>query len=315
MTSEPIGPGPDFRSGMVAILGKPNAGKSTLLNSVLGTKVAAVSALPQTTRTRLAGIHTDGRCQIVFIDLPGLVAPNDRLNTALRQNAIDGLDGADAVLHLIDAADPEPWSADVAEIVAAVRAPMVLAINKLDGRRAGADPLAVARAWPLPFTTTRYTGVVGISALNRTGMDALVEALRPHLHPGPPLYDPDQLVDAHLRDLASEMIREKAFHFLRDELPYAVAVEIEEFTERPAPQKWYIRAIVHVERDSQKGILIGEGGVTMKRLSAAARADIERLCEAPVFLELWVKVRKNWRKNEADLRAFGLAPRPKKKKR
>lgn len=312
--SGPAMPDGDFRAGFVAILGKPNAGKSTLLNALLGEKVAAVSPRPQTTRTRLTGIHSDDRSQFVFVDLPGIVEANDPLNTALRDNLLEGMEGTDVLLHLVDAYDREPVTADIAAILASVRVPAILAVNKLDGKHEGKDPEKLAEKWPEPFAAERYAAVVGISALQREGLPRLLDVIRPFLPQGPPLYDTEEFVDAHIRDLAGEMIREKAFLILRDEVPYAVAVEIDEFTEREPPQKTLIRATIHVERDSQKGILIGEGGSVLKRISTAAREDIEPLCGNGVFLELWVKVRRNWRKNENDLRMFGLASGKKKRR-
>lgn len=300
-----------FRSGYAAILGKPNAGKSTLLNALLGAKVAAVSPLPQTTRTKLAGIHTDDKRQIVFLDLPGAVPPNDTLNTALGENLLDGLAGADVVVHLIDAWDKDPVPKEVAAALAAVKKPTILAINKLDGPKRDTAAEDACRAWEPPFQRARYTAVVGLSALHAQGLAPLLDAIHPLLPVGPPLFEEDQLVDAPMRELAAEMIREKVFYRLREEVPYSVAVEIEEFVERPAPQKWYIRATLHVERESQKSILIGSGGSVLKDISARARTDIEALCGNPVFLELWVKVRKNWRGNEQDLKRFGV----KRKKR
>ncbi len=299
------------RAGFVALLGKPNAGKSTLLNNILGEKLAAVSALPQTTRDRLFGIHSDTTCQIVFVDLPGVLEPTDRLNECLSENVRSGIKDVDLIVHLVDVGDPEPLTKPMMELLQAARCPVVLALNKLDGKRLRTD----AGSWAgekLPGDAReRYTAILGLSAKEGHGIPDLLETIRGVLPEGPPFYDPETITDRDMRFLAQEMIREKAFLHLHEELPYAVAVEIREFQEREAG-KWYIAADLHVERDSQKGIVIGKKGETLRRISSEARRDIERLCQAPVYLDLWVKVRPKWRKRDADLRRFGYTP-PKRK--
>lgn len=293
-----------FRAGFVALLGKPNAGKSTLMNALVGARLAAVSGLPQTTRERLSGIYTDDACQIVFVDLPGMIAATDKLNEALRQNVLRGIDGVDAVLHLVDVADPAPIDPDMAEALASVATPLILVVTKMDGKNGEKDP-AVSVGPKLPQALRdRYAATVGVSALEERGLEALLAAATEHLPPGPPLYDPDDLTDRTLRYLAQEAIREKAFHFLHEELPYSVAVQVEEFKEREAG-KWYVQATIYVERPTQKGMVIGKKGAMLKKISTAARRDIEELAGMPVFLDLWVKVREKWRKNEAALREFG----------
>ncbi len=296
-----------FRAGFAALLGKPNAGKSTLLNAILGERVAAVSPRPQTTQRRLAGILNGDGFQIVFVDLPGVVPPDDRLRAALCENLRAGLEGVDAVVHLVDAGDRYPFDPEVQEVLAEVRVPRILAVNKLDGRNRSRAAADVAARLGEGAGAAHYREIVGLSALENRGVAELVAAVARLMPQGHALYDADQLVDANLRDLAAEMIREKVFSVLRDELPYAVAVTIEDFQENPPPRKWVIRATLHVERDSQKSILIGSGGTVLKTISTSARRDIERLCGCGVFLELWVKVRPNWRRNDNDLRHFGIA--------
>ncbi len=298
------------RAGFAALLGKPNAGKSTLLNHILGEKLAAVSALPQTTRERLFGIHSEEHSQIVFVDLPGVLEPADRLNECLSENVRSGVKDVDLIVHLVDVADPEPLTPPVERLLRTMRCPAVLALNKLDGKRARTD----AGSWAgekLPLDIrNRYAAILGTSAKEGHGVPELLAAIRGLLPEGPPLYDPEMLTDRDLRHLAQEMIREKAFLHLHEELPYAVAVEVREFQEREAG-KWYIAADLYVERESQKPIVIGRKGETLRRISSEARRDIERLCQAGVYLELWVKVRPKWRKRDADLRRFGFKP-PKK---
>ncbi|MEO8376508.1 MAG: GTPase Era [Candidatus Sumerlaeota bacterium] len=293
-----------FRSGIVALLGKPNAGKSTLLNAITGAKLSAVSPLPQTTRERTAGVYTDDDCQIVFVDLPGLMKPLDRLNEALRDNVFEGISQVDAVLHLTDVADDAPLTEEIAAALARVKSPVILAVNKIDGKRAQVDPGSWAGEKIGAEQKKLYRGIIGISAQTKKNLPELVLQIAKLLPEGPHLYDEDTITDRDLRFLAQEMIREKLFAYLHEELPYATAVLIDEFKERDGA-KWFISATIYVERESQKGMVIGKGADMLKKISSAARVDIEKLCDAPVFLELRVKVRENWRKKENDLRFFG----------
>ncbi len=295
---------PDFRSGFVAILGKPNAGKSTLVNALIGEKLAAVSGLPNTTRDRIHAILTTDTMQAILVDLPGLVEGSDRLNEALRKRVLDSVAGVDVVLHIIDVEDLQSVNEDIADVLARSQRPVVLAINKVDRKSAAFDARSWAGELPPPFNAALYREIIGLSALKGQGLPQLLKALEGLLPPGPHLYDPDQLTDRHLRFLAAELIREKVYHFTHEEIPYSTAVEIEEFHERPGG-KTFIAAIIHLERDSQKGIVIGKGGAMLKKISTAARQDIERLMDGPVFLQLHVKVSRDWRRSERALREFG----------
>ena len=303
-----------FRTGLVALLGKPNAGKSTLLNALIGTKLSAVSPLPQTTRERLAGVYTDDNRQIVFIDLPGLITPTDRLNEVLLSNVLEGVQDVDAVLHLVDVADEEQLGPEMEAALQRVKAPLLLVINKIDGKRAKTDAGSWAGEKLPPAVRSRYRRVLGISAIEKKGLTPLLDALTEHLPEGPPLYDPESLTDRDLRYLTQEMIREKLFLHLHEELPYATAVLVEEFKEREG-EKWFISAMIYVERESQKGMVIGKGGEMLKKISQSARVDIERLCDAQVYLELRVKVREKWRKKDHELEFFGYKARGKKKRK
>ncbi len=299
--------GAEFRAGFAALLGKPNAGKSTLLNRIVGAKLAAVSALPQTTRDRFSGIYSDEARQIIFVDLPGMIGATDRLNECLRGNVLESLDDVDVVVHLADVGDPEPYNEDIREALRRTSRPVVLAVNKVDGKRAKTDAGSWAGENCPEDLMGRYARVVGVSALQGGGVEDLLGAIAGHLPKSPPLYDPEMMTDRDLRYLSQEMIREKLFKHLHEELPYSTAVEVDEFHERETG-KWYIRATIHVERDSQKGMVIGKGGAMLRRISTEARGEIEALCDTPVFLELWVKVRPKWRKRDADLRRFGFKP-------
>lgn len=296
----------NFRAGFVAILGKPNVGKSTLVNLVLGEKIAAVSGLPQTTRDRMNAIHTTESVQIIFVDMPGLVEATDKLNEALRDSVVEGLGGVDCVLHMIDVNDPQPVNEDMAALLRGISTPIVCAVNKIDTQPKDYFLGEWLNRVPPPFDVGRYADIVAISATTGAGRDDLLLAVTRHMPPGPPLYDPEQLTDRNMRFLAAELIREKVFQLTHQEIPYSTAVTIDAFEEREAG-KWYIAATIHVERDSQKGIVIGKGGEMMKKISRAARLDIERLVDHEVYLELFVKVSRNWRKSEMFLREFGYS--------
>jgi len=295
---------PTYKSGFVAILGMPNAGKSTLVNALIGEKLAAVSGLPNTTRDRIHAILSTESMQMIFVDLPGLTEGTDRLNEALRSRVLDSVAGVDVVLHLVDVEDPLPVTADMAEVLAKSLRPVVLAVNKVDRKSASFDARSWAGELPAPFDAALYRKVIGVSALKGGGLNELLGVLEDLLPEGPPLYDVDQLTDRNLRFLASELIREKVYHFTHEEIPYATAIEIEEFREQQGG-KTFIAAIIHLERDSQKGIVIGRGGAMLKKISTAARKDIENLMQGPVFLQLHVKVSRDWRRSERALREFG----------
>ena len=296
-------PNPGFRSGFVALLGLPNAGKSTLMNALVGEHLAAVSGLPQTTRDRIHGILTDDAMQAIFVDLPGLVQPDDKLNEALRARVLESLDDADVILHLVDPSMQPPITEEIAGLLDRVTTPVLMVVTKLDHEGDGFDP----RRWAsgqVHFAARRYQAILAVSSLLRSGLPQLVEEVRALLPEGPAYYDPEDLTDRDMRFLASEMIREKVFHYLHQELPYAIAVEIEEFKERERG-KWHVAAAIHVERDSQKGMVIGKGGSTLKKIGQAARQSIEGLVGAGVFLDLHVRVTKDWRRDAARLREFG----------
>lgn len=295
-----------FKSGFVAILGKPNAGKSTLLNALVGERLAIVSEKPQTTRDRIAGILTTEKYQIVFLDTPGVIIPRDRFNEVLIDRVDEAIEDADVLYHLVDATDAEPPNERLREALerANVRA-RFLVLNKI-------DKVVSKNAEIIPpgIDVHRYDRVFRISALLKQGLDELLSATLEYLAEGPQYYDPEQLTDRDERFFAAEAVREKIFLYTGEEVPYSVFTKVETFEERP--DKDYIRVIIYVERESQKPIIIGKGGQLLKRIGTEARQDIEKLTGRPAYLELWVKVRKNWRKNEFDLRNFGFKVRPKK---
>ncbi len=304
--------GPEHRSGFAAILGKPNAGKSTLLNALVGEKIAIVSDKPQTTRDRITGIVSTDDYQVVFVDTPGVIVPTDRFNEALMFRVREALESLDVLIHLVDATDREPANERLEELLAGVRVPSrFLVMNKTDQLRQidGVD-VVMETALRLGLDPERYTQMFAISALTGDGVPALMEATVARLNPGPRYYDPEQLSDRDERFLVAEIVREKVFTNLGDEVPYAIFTETEEFTERPT--KDFIRVTIYVERESQKGIVIGDGGAMLKRIGQEARVDIEQLTGRGAYLELWVKVRKNWRKTDFDLNNFGFKAKSKK---
>jgi GTP-binding protein Era len=294
--------GPDHRSGFVAVVGRPNVGKSTLINACLGQKIAIVSEKPQTTRNRLLGIFTRPDAQVVFIDTPGIHVPLHKLGQVMVETAVRAIPDADAVLCVADASQP-PGDEDALVADAIRRAPaglpVVLALNKIDLLPSPDSPHAAAylalfqpAAW-LPVSATRGD--------NR---DRLLDLVIAHLPRGPRYFPEDEVTDQQTRFIVAELVREAALRRLRQEVPYALAVVVEEFKERSRDMT-YISATIFVERTSQKGIVIGQGGQTLKEIGQMARAEIESLIGSRVFLELWVKVRPKWRKKEEDLRQFG----------
>jgi GTP-binding protein Era len=282
------------RSGIVTVVGKPNAGKSTFLNRVIGQKLSIVSPKPQSTRDRIVGIHTDGDVQMVIFDTPGLMNPRYALQRAMRAAAIEALEDADVVLYLSDALDgPAPSLAVAASLDRIPRAPIIHVYNKSDligdGQRAH-----LAEVTP---------GARFVSSVTGGGVKELLTITAERLPESPFLYGEDDVSTQTMRFFAAELVRECALEQLDEEIPYSVACEIEEYRESQSPV--YIRAVIYIERDSQKGILIGAKGARIKEIGRAARAKIETLVGSPVYLDLHVKVLANWRKKVGALKRFG----------
>jgi len=315
---------PDHRSGFVAVVGKPNVGKSTLMNAFLGQKIAIVSPKPQTTRNRLLGILTLERArgdvadaQIIFVDTPGIHRPLHRLGEYMVESAVRAIPEADVVLFLVDASHP-PDDEDrrIADILRGQRrAPILLALNKADllpspgpapadPRSSGTEP-EISHVEPYR-ALGQFDDWLLVSARQGDNLDRLLEAIIERLPFGPRYYPEDQITDQQMRFMAAELIREQALHHMRQEIPYSVAVVVDQFKER-SDDMTYISANIFVERDTQKAIFVGEGGKMIKRIGHDARRQIEDLLGTRVYLELWVKVKKQWRKDENELRRLGYA--------
>jgi GTP-binding protein Era len=294
---------PGHRSGFVAIAGRPNVGKSTLLNRIVGRKIAAVTPKPQTTRRRLLGIRTLPAAQLLFVDTPGIHDARDLLNERMVAQALRSISEADVVLWVVDArAGLDAGDREIAALLPAAPTPVLVALNKIDGRsKVELLPLLAALASLAP-----ERDIVPVSARTGENVETLVEQIAAALPEGPRYYAADELTDASERDIAAEIIREKVMLETRDEIPYAVAVTIDRFEEKPEKKLVVIKATIHVARDPHKPILIGERGRRIKAIGQAARADLEALLGTRLFLELFVRVQADWTKKPARLREFGL---------
>ena len=289
-----------FRTGTVAIVGRPNVGKSTLLNALVGAHVAITSRKPQTTRHRLLGVHTDDACQVVFVDTPGFQTQHrNALNRTMNRTVTQALGEVDAVVFVIDAAGWDERDEPVLELLPR-GAQVVLALNKLDKAK---DRERVASTLVEATKKRDFAALVPVSAQKGTQLKALLAEIRKLLPEGEPIYEPDVVTDRSERFLAAELVRERIFRLLGDELPYSTAVDVDEFKEEGRLRR--ISATIYVDRDSHKAIVIGEKGATLKRIGTEARHAMENLFGGKVHLVLWVKAKGGWADNEAALRLLG----------
>ena len=294
----------EFRSGYIALVGKPNVGKSTLINAVLGQKVAAVSPRPQTTRRRQLGILNMDMAQLVFVDLPGIHKPQHKLGKFLNQEAEEGLIGVDLIFWMVDGSqDPDEEDELIADMLRELKNPpdIMIGMNKTDRLKTDEEINQQSQKYTLLLPAVK---LVSFSALRPNSRGELVEKLVEKMPVREADYPTDQLTDLYERDIAADLIREAALFFLRDEVPHGLAVRIDEFTERGSSGA-FIAATLFVERDSQKGIVIGEKGLMLKKIGSAARHEIEAMGGRKVFLDLRVKVAKNWRNDENFLNRIG----------
>ena len=285
-----------------SLMGFPNVGKSTLLNRLVGEKLAITSPKPQTTRRRLLGIVNLPAAQLLLLDTPGVLDPRGALNASLVEAAFTALADADVVVWLVEPRPPAAGDQVLLPQLRRLHRPLIVAINKID---------TVAKPKLLPLISAYHelfpeVPIIPVTALLGDGVAELVAEIIKVMPTSPPLYPPDQETDSSERILVAELIRERVLHHTSEEIPHAVAVQVEEFDESRRPHLIRIRTVIYVERNSQKGILIGKQGSMLKAIGAEAREEIEALLGAKVFLELWVKVWKNWRKDPKALRALGL---------
>ncbi len=297
----PVGSILDQRFGQVAIVGRPNVGKSSLLNRLVGQKISITAPKPQTTRHRITGILSEARGQIVFVDTPGIhQGGSDALNRQLNRTARSGLDGVDLVLFVVQAGRFNDEDAAVLALIRQSSLPTILLINKID--------LVRDKVELFPFLTAMqarhdFLALYPISARRDRGFDGLLELLFKHLPPGEPMYDPDEVTTITTRFMAAEIIREKLARLLHDELPYKTTVLIERFDETSTLTE--IDGVIYVARDSQKGIVIGTGGAKLKEIGIQARHDLEQLLNTKVMLRLWAKVREDWADDERAVQSLG----------
>lgn len=291
-----------FRSGFVAIIGRPNVGKSTLMNHLIGQKIAIMSDKPQTTRNKIHGVYTGDNLQIVFLDTPGIHKPNSKLGNYMMKSAESALKEVEAVLFLIDASeDIGGGDRYIIEQLGKVKTPVFLVVNKIDK----IDPEALLNKIVQYKDLYPFAEVVPISAMNGNNVSTLLEQISKYLPEGPQYYPADQVTDHPEQFVCAELIREKILHLTREEIPHSIAVQIEDMRVQDNGVV-YIGAVIFVERDSQKGIIIGKRGALLKEVGKTARIDIENLLGSKVFLELWVKVKKDWRNQDRVLNDLGF---------
>jgi len=295
----------DYKSGFATIIGRPNVGKSTLLNSILGQKIAIMSDKPQTTRNKIQGFYTKENCQIVFIDTPGMHKPQHKLGEYMVTVAERTLNEVDIILYLVDATKEFGAGEEyIIKQLEKVSTPVFLIINKID-LIPREQVLQVINKYQNRFS---FSEIVPVSALKRDNVDYLLSVLEKYLPSGPQFYPEDMVTDQPEKAIVAELIREKVLVLTRDEIPHSIAVEVTDFKER-TENMIYVGASIYVERESQKGIIIGKRGAMLKEIGKLARIDIENLLGTKIYLELWVKVQKDWRNRDVALRNFGFDKR------
>ncbi len=292
-----------FRSGFVALVGRPNVGKSTLMNRMVGRKLAIMSDKPQTTRNKITAVLTTDGAQLVFIDTPGIHKPKHKLGEYMVNVAQNVFHEVDVVLFLVEAGEKEVGAGDryIIEQLKEIKTPVILVINKIDT----VEKTVLLSLIDMYRQTCNFREIVPVSALDGENVDELVSVLTGLLPEGPQYYPDDMITDQPERMIIKEIIREKVLHLTRDEIPHSVAVEIEEIKQRQN-ELVYVRAVIFIERDSQKGIIVGKSGQMLKKIGALARGEIENLLGSKVYLDLWVKVKKDWRNSDNFLRDMGF---------
>lgn len=290
----------EFRSGYVSLIGRPNVGKSTLLNALLGQKISIVGPKPQTTRNKIVGVKSIPDAQIIFIDTPGIHKPMHKLGETMVKTALEALHEVDVVLLMVEPHQPERGDAGVIDLLKKMRSPVFLVINKVDTVKKQ-DILPVINYYNEVYP---FRELIPVSALKQDGIGLLLKKICDYLPAGPRYYPDDLITDQLERFMVSEIIREKIIEMTKEELPYSVAVEVLQWQERE-DGLISVSCNIYVEREGQKAIIIGKKGALLKAVGSAARADMERLLNTRVFLELWVKVKKNWRNDDQLLKELG----------
>ena len=292
----------EYKSGFVAVIGRPNVGKSTLINHIIGQKIAIMSDKPQTTRSRIQCIFNMEDAQFIFLDTPGIHKPKHKLGEYMLKAAEGTLKEVDVIFFVIDATEKFGGGEKyIIERLKSTTKPVILVINKLD---------LIEREQTLPLIASysekyEFAAVIPISALDGTNVDNLIIEAKKYLPEGPQYYPADMVTDQPERLIIAELVREKILHLTEDEVPHSIAVDVDEMTQRHNGDT-YIRATIYVERDSQKGILIGKNGAMLKEIGRLARPEIEMLIGTKVYLDLWIKVKKNWRNSLGTIQSFGL---------
>lgn len=291
-----------FKSGFISIIGRPNVGKSTFLNRVIGQKIAIMSDKPQTTRNKVQGVLTQDDAQMIFIDTPGIHKPKHKLGEFMSKVSKNALREVDAIMFMVNA-QQKLGAGDkyVIEMLKGTKTPVFLIINKIDTIHPD-EILKIVDSYKEEYD---FAEIIPISALQGNNVDNLLETLKKYLPEGPQYYPADQVTDHPERFIISELIREKALHLTRDEVPHSIAVEIEKIRRDEETDRVNVNATIIIERDSQKGIIIGKRGAMLKEIGTRARKDIENLLGSKVYLELWVKVQKDWRDRASQLRDYG----------
>ena len=292
-----------FKSGFVTLVGRPNVGKSTLMNHLIGQKIAITSSKPQTTRNRIRTVYTSEEGQIIFVDTPGMLRAKNKLQEYM-ENAAEGTLGAvDVILWVVEATDfIGGGDRRIADQLRRVKSPVILVMNKIDQKEKQQIP-AYLEAYRKLYPS--FAEMIPVSALRSVNLDSLREAIFKYLPYGPKYYDDDTVTDQPQRQITAELIREKALRCLEEEIPHGIAVAIDRMTERPDGSMMDIEATIICEKDSHKGIIIGKNGTMLRRIGSQARREIEQMLEMQVNLQLWVKVKKDWRDSDFLIRNFG----------
>ena len=296
----------EFKSGFVTLIGRPNVGKSTLMNHLIGQKIAITSEKPQTTRNRIQTVYTDERGQIIFLDTPGIHKAKNKLGEYMVNVAENTLKEVDVILWLVE---PTTFigagERHIAEQLSKIKTPVILVINKIDTVKSKEEILTFIAAYK---DILNFAEIIPVSALKEMNMEDVKSSIFKYLPAGPQFYDEDTVTDQPMRQIAAELIREKALRMLDDEIPHGIAVVIDQMKERPNGII-DVDATIVCERDSHKGIIIGKGGSMLKRIGTAARMEIENLMDTKVNLKLWVKVRREWRDSDMYMKNYGYNPK------